>query len=559
MHSNIKKGFLIGCLALGSLFLSIINTEQTNLEANKNNTIFHTYATAPDTINAVSKNNIVSDSTTIAVNSSAVTSSSTSSASPTPATVLAVSQLYIEYQGKDITSPVVLTKSDFLVTAIMEDGSIRYVNDYSFTSKTAISKPGETTISIAYEGKTSSCQVSYIEVTTQSYYSINFDSLGGSDVSPILSIQPNSTVRLPDYPTKDGYWFRGWYLDKSYTDEFDTATKITKDYTLYAKWEQKQKPALDIMSTYINYEQPFLFFCNIEIDLSNQTYGVHTVPVAEPVASEEIAIAAKNISNTSNYFAFRFDVDDYTFNADTPLSTTISIPTTFNRDKIRVFYSPDEHHIQGMCHGEANTAGTYTFFAYEAGTYIVMDIPDVEVPPSPVPTTKPSVTISLASNIAVNEQTVAQLNYYDFNEDVLAPEDVSFIWKSSDTSIATITKDGVVTGIKKGTVTITVTSDDNQFTASAKITIGPKVVKITKLSLNKSKITLKKGKTFTIKATISPSNATTKKLKYSSTNKKIAKVTSKGKIKALKKGSCTIKVTTTDGSKITKKIKVTVK
>ena len=32
-----------------------------------------------------------------------------------------------------------------------------------------------------------------------------------------------------------------------------------------------------------------------------------------------------------------------------------------------------------------------------------------------------------------------------------------------------------------------------------------------------------------------------------------------GKIKALKKGSCTIKVTTTDGSKITKKIKVTVK
>ena len=46
MHSNIKKGFLIGCLALGSLFLSIINTEQTNLETNKNNAIFQTYATA---------------------------------------------------------------------------------------------------------------------------------------------------------------------------------------------------------------------------------------------------------------------------------------------------------------------------------------------------------------------------------------------------------------------------------------------------------------------------------------------------------------------------------
>lgn len=592
MRSTIKKGVCICCLTVSSLLLSIVDAKQTNLQTNKNNTIYQTYETAPDTLDTAQTTNTALDDTTVRINGSAVmgtmlspttavstlpvgtantitavntnltatTSPTTSvSASPTTSLTLSVSELYIAYQGKEITSPVVLTKNDFLVTAIMEDGSYRYVTDYSFTSKTAISEPGETTISIAYEGKTASCQVSYIEGAKQSYYSITFDASGGSEVSPILSIQPNSTIRLPDNPVKNGYWFRGWYLDQTYTNEFDTTTKITKDYTLYAKWEQKQNADMDTMSTYITFEKPSWFFCNIAIDLTDQTYGVHTVPVAEAIASEDIAAAAKNVSDTSNYFAFRFDVDDYTFNADAPLSTTISIPSTFNKDKVRVFYSPDEQRIQGMCHGESTSSDTYTFSAYEAGTYIVMEVPDTEATASPEPTTKPSITISLASRVAVNGQAVAQLNYHNFNEDVFDSEEVSFIWKSSNTSIATITKDGVVTGIKKGTVTITVTSDDKQFTASKKITVGPKTVKIKKLSLNKSKVKLKKGKTFTIKVAISPSNATTKKLKYSSTNKKIAKVTSKGKIKALKKGSCSIKVSTTDGSKITKKIKVTVK
>lgn len=599
MHSNFKKGLCIGCLALGSLFLSIIDARQTNLQANKNNVFFQSYQTVPNTTNMVQKSNVVSGSaatTTPTVSNSAVTStlpsvtpnnvtnsisptatsnssissispSSTTSILPTTTTnasistgsALLVSELYIQYQGKEIVSPTVLTKDDFLVTAIMEDGSYRNVTDYSFTSKTVITEPGETTISIAYGGKTASCQISYIAGEQQSYFSITFDSLGGSEVPPILSIKPNSSVYLPENPVKSGYWFRGWYLDTTYEKEFDTTTKIMKDYTLYAKWEKKIKDDQDIMSTYIVYEHPSWFLCTVEIDLSNQNYGVHTAPAVEAISSEDIAEAAKNISYTSNYFAFRFDVDDYTFNADTPLSTTITIPTTYNRDKVRVFYSPDEHHIQGLCHGESNTVGTYTFSAYQPGTYIVMEVPDTEVTISPEPTTKPSVTISLSSNVAVNGQTVAQLNYHNFNEDVLDPEEIDFKWKSSKPSVATVTKDGVVTGIKKGTATITVTSDDNQFTASAKITVGPKTVKIKKLSLKKSKVTLKKGKTYTIKATISPTNATTKKLKYSSTNKKIATVSSKGKIKAIKKGSCTIKVSTTDGSKITKKIKVTVK
>lgn len=472
----------------------------------------------------------------------------------------AVSSLYIEYIGEPVTAPVTLTKEDFRVTAIYEDSSSAIVTDYTFTSKLQITKPGETEISVSYGGKLASCMVTYTEGNTQEYYSVTFDSMGGSEVPPILSIKPNSTIRLPENPENYGYWFRGWYLDENGIKEFDTSTKITEDLTLYAQWEPKAYEDKDIMSTYIIYEEPSYFFCNLSIDLADQPYGVHVLPDAKAIPSSEIADAAKNISPDNKYFAFRFDVEDYNFSADRPLETTITLPYEYNANNVHVYYTPDEKKIQGQCHGESKTIDTYTFSAYAPGTYIVMeDADDTLVTPTPEPTKKPSIKLSLPTNINVNAQYAAQITFSNFDEEVLAPDELTFTWKSSNPSVATVNKDGVITGIKKGTVTITVTSEDKQFSASAKVTIGPKKVLANKLTLNKTKVTIKKGKSFTIKATISPSNTTNKKLKYSSGNKKIATVSSKGVIKAKKKGSCTVKVATTDGSKLTKSIKVTVK
>ena len=80
-----------------------------------------------------------------------------------------------------------------------------------------------------------------------------------------------------------------------------------------------------------------------------------------------------------------------------------------------------------------------------------------------------------------------------------------------------------------------------------------------KITLNvKKKITLKKGKKKTIKYTVYPANAVNKKVKFKSSNKKVATVSSKGVIKAKKKGKATITITTVEGN-VKAKIKVTVK
>ncbi len=78
---------------------------------------------------------------------------------------------------------------------------------------------------------------------------------------------------------------------------------------------------------------------------------------------------------------------------------------------------------------------------------------------------------------------------------------------------------------------------------------------VKKVKLNKKKATLKKGKTLTLKAVLTPQNAS-EKVTWSSSNKKVAKVNKKGKVTARKKGTAVITVKTASGKKATCKITV---
>ena len=74
-------------------------------------------------------------------------------------------------------------------------------------------------------------------------------------------------------------------------------------------------------------------------------------------------------------------------------------------------------------------------------------------------------------------------------------------------------------------------------TTNGKVTI---TVPVTSIKLNKSSVTLKKGETSQLTATVSPDNATNKTVTYSSSNTKVAKVSSSGKITAVGGGTATI-------------------
>ena len=102
-------------------------------------------------------------------------------------------------------------------------------------------------------------------------------------------------------------------------------------------------------------------------------------------------------------------------------------------------------------------------------------------------------------------------------------------------------------------------SSSTSFTESTtlKATWEEVYINVKEVSLNKSNLTIARGKTSTVTATISPSNATSKKLTWTSSNPSVATV-SDGVIKAIAKGTTVIGVTTNNGKTDTVNVTVNV-
>lgn len=117
----------------------------------------------------------------------------------------------------------------------------------------------------------------------------------------------------------------------------------------------------------------------------------------------------------------------------------------------------------------------------------------------------------------------------------------SVTFKSSKASVAAVSSKGKITAKKQGTakVTVTVKGKDNK-KKSTYVNIKVKNRPVTKVKVSPTKLSIKVGGTYTIKATVSPSNATVKTVKWASSNKSVATVSSKGKVTAKAKGTTTI-------------------
>ena len=140
---------------------------------------------------------------------------------------------------------------------------------------------------------------------------------------------------------------------------------------------------------------------------------------------------------------------------------------------------------------------------------------------------------------------------------VVTPDNATnknLLWKSSNSSVATVDNSGKVVGVKQGNAMIIVTAIDGNYTVSIPVNILANVIKdttihVNNVTLNKGNLTLLVGQSDNITATVTPNNATNKKVTYSSSNPSIVSIDQNGNIRALAKGESIITVTTVDQEK----------
>ena len=172
----------------------------------------------------------------------------------------------------------------------------------------------------------------------------------------------------------------------------------------------------------------------------------------------------------------------------------------------------------------------------------ILSISMTGILPLPVPNTT-VFSVEAAATPALNKKT-ATLNVRQTLQLTLKNNKKKITWSSSNKKIATVSGKGFVTAKVPGTVTITAKAGSKKYRCTIKI----KSLKVKKIEIHGS-ASVEKGKKIKLNASVFPSGASNKKIKWSSSNESVATVSQNGIVTARKGGTTYITVTALDGSK----------
>lgn len=288
---------------------------------------------------------------------------------------------------------------------------------------------------------------------------------------------------------------------------------------------------------------------------------VFEIPVYSNMPKDE-AVLPSSEGNPNNYLK-SLTVDDYALTPAFKLSNKVSYELTVSSKvksvtiDAKAAYKKSKILGTGKLSLKKGTNIAYVYVTSESGSVRKYTIKIVRGKPTGTCTyhdpkaseTKEVVIgetderVKLNLNKGTSAYLIPDKNFTNGNE--------KLTWYTTDAGIVKVTSNGKVKALSRGTATITVKSESGK-KAKCKIYVKVPAKKVT---LNKTKLTMEKGASKTLKATMTKDS--TDKLKWKSSDTKIVKVSSKGKLTAKRSGSAVITVTTTSGK--TAKCEVNVK
>ena len=161
----------------------------------------------------------------------------------------------------------------------------------------------------------------------------------------------------------------------------------------------------------------------------------------------------------------------------------------------------------------------------------------------------PVESITASSNyLSINVGETRQITYTILPANAT---DKTVTYSSSDNSKVSVDQLGNIKALAEGDVLITITCSNGVSTdCQVVVSAVSEVVAVTGISLNKTSVSMHTGDTLTLKATISPANATNKSVKWESSAPTVASIDNNGLVTALSDGSATITCTSLSNASV---------
>ncbi|MGL1885147.1 MAG: Ig-like domain-containing protein [Reichenbachiella sp.] len=207
---------------------------------------------------------------------------------------------------------------------------------------------------------------------------------------------------------------------------------------------------------------------------------------------------------------------------------TYTLPTTLNLVE-------GEHGMRVEGAGASTFEWNADFYTFHRVAWPLGDLPDVPV--AGVSLSAPVLDVLVGNTLAFTE-AVAPSNASNKN----------VTWESSNTSVATVDANGLVTGLTEGSTDISVVTEDGNFVATNTISVSVPVDPES-VSIDFASLSLHVGDTQILTETVLPANAVDKTVSWSSSNEAVATVDANGVVSAVSIGSADITVTTNTGAK----------
>lgn len=394
--------------------------------------------------------------------------------------------------------------------------------------------------------------------TKKTVYDITFNSQGGTEVAS-QKVMEGRCIKEPEAPERDGYIFKGWYTSSTCTgDSFDFSTSVARPYFLYAKWVEIKEES-DFISLKNGYSESVTFASK-----ENKWYSF------TPAVSGTYQMATGSTNVQINYYGTDYTADKpqtpgFNFSGEmeagktyyfrlynnavgaktttlTFASTSAKAISTLTISGISTSYVYTGSSIQPavtvkdgattlrlgtdytVTYSDTINAGTATVTIYGAGSaYYGSKTITFTIRKAAAPSKVPASSMEVANNV----ETVGEVSLTAYP---------GWSWQSADKTKALVSG-GTVTAVAE----YTASNKDNYEQTTVTVSITRQKPRVTDFTLNKTQIELKGGENDTLEVTsVTPADADSSTVIYSSNNTSVATVGANGKITAKATGTAVI-------------------